>query len=82
MQFLNQYSFVLISILIHLGSIVAAAMWFPGTIGLLLVLLVLLGLAALGWVFQFRDADDFGSAVPESLIGKGLPVLLAIYSNF
>ena len=82
MEFANQYSFLLLALLIHFGSIVAAAVWFPGTVGLLAVLFVLVGLLVLGSVLGSQDSHDFSKTVPDALIGKGVPVLLAIYSNF
>lgn len=81
MQFLNQYSYVLSSLAALLGSIAAAALWFPGTVGLMVVLLVLVGLLAVGSALRYRD-EDASSTVPDALIGRGLPVLLAVYSNF
>ena len=80
MQLLNQYSYVLISLALFLGSVAAAALWFPGTVGLMAVLLVLVGLLAVGLALRYQD-DDTGSTPPDALIGKGLPVLLAVYSN-
>lgn len=82
MEIANQFSFVFIALLIHIGSIVAAAVWFPGTAGLLLVLFVLVGLLALAAVMGSQDSDDFSRTPPDALIGKGTPVLLTVYSNF
>ena len=81
MQFLNQYSYVLISLALFLGSVSAAALWYPGTVGLMAVLLVLVGLLAVGLALRYQD-DDTGRTPPDALIGRGLPVLLAVYSNF
>ncbi len=81
-QFLNQYSFLLITLFALLGSIVAAAAWFPGLVGLLIVLVVSLGLVAVESVFQYRDPGIPAGKGPDALIGNGLPILVAIYSNF
>ncbi len=81
-QFLNQYSFLLVSLFVLFGSVVAAAAWFPGLVGLLIVLVVSLGLVAVESVFQYRDPGIPAGKGPDALIGKGLPVLVAIYSKF
>jgi len=81
MQIANQYSYVFIAAFAVSGTVVAAALWFPGTVGLLAILLSLAGFIAIGSVFRFRD-DDASRTPPDALIGKGLPVLLAVYSNF
>ncbi len=81
MQLANQYSYVFISAFVVTGTIIAAALWFPGTVGLLAILLLLSGLIAIGSVFRFDD-DDASRTPPDALIGRGLPVLLAVYSNF
>jgi membrane protein implicated in regulation of membrane protease activity len=82
MQILNQFSYVFVSLFLLMGGVVAAAVWFPGTIGLLIVLFILLVLLAIGAVLRFQDTNDAGTIVPDTLIGKGVPVLLALYSNF
>ena len=48
----------------------------------MVVLLVAVGLVVVGSVFQYQDTDASSGTVPDALIGKGLPVLLAVYSNF
>ena len=82
MQILNQYSYVFLTFFALLGSIVAAALWFPGFVGLVVVLLVVIILVVGGSVSQYRDTDVPSGTAPAALIGKGLPVLLAVYSNF
>ena len=82
MQILNQYSYLFLSLFVLLGSIVAASLWFPGFVGLMIVLIVGVGLVVVGSVFQYQDTDASSGTVPDALIGKGLPVLLAVYSNF
>lgn len=81
MQFANQYSFIFIAVFAVTVTILAAAQWFQGTVGLLAILLSLAAFIALGSGFRYRD-DDFSRTPPDALIGKGLPVLLAVYSNF
>lgn len=81
MQIANQYSFVFIAAFIVSGTIVAAALWFPGTVGLLAILFSLAAFIVIGSVFRYRD-DDMSRTPPDALIGRGLPVLLAVYSNF
>ncbi len=81
MQIANQYSFIFIGVFVVSLCIFAAAQWFPGTIGLLAILLSLVGFIAIGSVSRYRD-DDTSGTPPDALIGRGLPVLLAVYSNF
>ena len=81
MQFLNQYSYVLSSLAALLGSIAAAALWFPGTVGLMVVLLVLVGLLAVGSALRYRD-EDASSTMPDALIGQGSPVMVVLFSHF
>lgn len=82
MQFLNQCSYILVTLFALLVSSIAVALWLPGLGGLLVVFLVAAGFVAAAAVLQYRDGDDFSSTPPDALIGKGLPVLLAVYSNF
>ena len=81
-QFLNQYSFLLIILFFLLGSTAAAAAWFPSLVGLLIVLAVSVGLVAVASVFQYREPEIPAGKGPDALIGNGLPILVAIYSNF
>ena len=82
MQILNQYSFLLLALFMLFVSSIAVALWLPGFGGLMVVLLVGVGFVAVAAALQYRDAGEFSSTPPESLIGKGIPVLLAVYSNF
>lgn len=81
MQVANQYSFVFIAVFTVSVCILAAALWFPGTAGLLAILISLAAFIAIGSAFRYQD-DDASRTPPDALIGKGLPVLLAVYSNF
>ena len=59
MQILNQYSLVFLSLFVLLGSIVAASLWFPGVVGLMVVLLVAVGFVVVGSVFQYQEYRCF-----------------------
>ena len=81
MQVANQYSFIFIAVFVVSLCIVAAALWFPGTGGLLAILISLSAFIAITSLARYQD-DDTSGTPPDALIGKGLPVLLAVYSNF
>ncbi len=81
MQVANQYSFIFIAVFVVSVCIVAAALWFPGTVGLLAILFSMAIFIAIASLARYQD-DDTSNTPPDALIGKGLPVLLAVYSNF
>ncbi len=81
MQIANQYSYIFIAVFVVSLCILAAALWFPGTGGLLAILFSLSAFIAISSLTRYRD-DDTSGIPPDALIGKGLPVLLAVYSNF
>ncbi len=61
MQFLNQYSFIFLSLFVLLVSAVAVYFWLPNPGGILLLVLVGVSLIAVGIALRFPAADSIGS---------------------
>lgn len=82
MQFINQYSYVVISVFVLLVSGVAVYFWLPDPGGILLVLLVGVSLFALGTALRFPAGDSISNEALAAQLERGVPVLIVVYSNY
>ena len=82
MQFLNQYSFIFLSLFVLLVSSVAVYFWLPDPGGILLLVLLGVSLVAVGTALRFPAADSISSEALAAQLKKGVPVLFVVYSNF
>lgn len=81
-HFVNQFSFALFALFALLASVAAAYFWLPLPVGLVLVALVGAALAGIGAGLRYRQTHIADLTDLDSIIGKGRPVMVVVFSNF
>jgi len=82
MQFINQYSFVLMAIIIFLVLLVYFLRNGLGQREIIALAALLLGFAAAIFLFNPGDSTLSDDETPEELIGGGTPVLIEFQSPY
>ncbi len=82
MQFVNQYSYVLLSLFVASVSAVAVYFWLPDPGGVLLLILLGVTLFAVGVALRYPAADTVDSEGLAAQLKRGVPVFIMVYSNF
>ncbi len=82
MQFLNQYSYVFVSLFALLICAAIAFLWLPLPAGIAFVALVGGLLVTVAIRLRTRASVLADAAGPDELIGAGRPVLVAVFSNY
>ena len=82
MQFINQYSYVVISVFFLLVSGAAVYFWLPDPGGILLVVLVGVIFVAVGAALRFPAGDSISDEALAAQLQRGVPTLIVVYSNY
>ena len=81
-QFINQYSYVIVAVILVLASAAIAYLWLPLPVGWLLVAAVVVFFAILHRILRFRAPNPANADEVSALIGAGWPVMVVVYSNY
>ena len=82
MQFVNQYSYVLLSLFVVAVSAVAVYRWLPDPGGVLLLILLGVTLFAVGVALRYPATDAIDGEGLAAQLKRGVPVIIMVYSNF
>jgi hypothetical protein len=81
-QLLNQYSYLVVAMLVLAGTAAAALHWLNPQGSLIVVVLTAVALLAVYRLLRHDQQEVPTAADLETVLGAGTPVLLELYSNY